>query len=178
MNKTQVIQGIALVADHQTPEIAQPGEESLNFPPAPIAPKRATILGLGTGAIASVGRNHFNAQLVQGRVQWISVIAFVSDQPLWELAEEARVEGGGDQGNFARRSRGGTSGERKTSTVCHCHELRTLAPLGWTHTSAPFFATINVPSMKHSERPSPPRSLRSVASASRIRSKTPSRTQR
>ena len=61
--------------------------------------------------------------------------------------------------DLVRRSRGGTSGERKTKTVCHCHELRTFAPLGRSHTSAPFFATMNVPSMKHSERSSLPRSF-------------------
>jgi hypothetical protein len=29
-----------------------------------------------------------------------------------------------------RRSRRRVDGDRKTSRVCHCHELRTLAPLG------------------------------------------------
>jgi hypothetical protein len=77
-----------------------------------------------------------------------------------------------------RRSRGGTQGERKTKTVCHCHELRTFAPLGRSHTSAPFFATTKVPSMKHSDRSSLPRSFRSRANASRVRSNVPSCTQR
>jgi hypothetical protein len=77
-----------------------------------------------------------------------------------------------------RRSRGGADGERKTKAVCHCHELRTFAPLGRSHTPAPFFATMNVPSIKHSVRSRPPRSLRSDAKASRMRSSVRSRTQR
>jgi hypothetical protein len=77
-----------------------------------------------------------------------------------------------------RRSRGGTRGERKTKTVCHGHELRTFAPLSFPHASAPFLATTKVPSIKHSDRSSLPRPLRSRANASRIRSYVPSWTQR
>ena len=32
-----------------------------------------------------------------------------------------------------------TDGERQTSAVCHCQELRTCAPLGLAHTSVPFW---------------------------------------
>jgi hypothetical protein len=74
-----------------------------------------------------------------------------------------------------RRSTGHVDGDRKTSAVCHCHELRTLAPLGRTHAEPPFFATTKVPSMKHSLRSSLPRSRRSSANTCRIRANTPVR---
>jgi len=75
-----------------------------------------------------------------------------------------------------RRSRRCVNGERKTSAVCNCHELRTFAPLGLSHSEPPFLATTNIPSIKHSLRSSSPRSRRSSASASRTARKTPSRT--
>ncbi len=56
----------------------------------------------------------------------------------------------------------------KTSAVCHCHELRTLAPLGLADASAPFFVATKVASMKHSDKSSLPRLRRSSASASRM----------
>jgi hypothetical protein len=78
-----------------------------------------------------------------------------------------------DKGDFMRASRIRVQGEWKTRSVCNNHELRTFAPLGLSHFCAPFFATTNVPSMKHSERFMAPRSSRSRASVSRIFRNTP-----
>ena len=75
-----------------------------------------------------------------------------------------------------RRIRRCVYGERKTSAVCNCHELRTLAPLGLSHSAPSFLAITNIPSMKHSVRSSSPRVWRSSASASNKLHKTPSRT--
>jgi hypothetical protein len=72
-----------------------------------------------------------------------------------------------------RRSAFFVYGDRKTSTVCDSHELRTLSPLGFTHTESPFLAAMKVPSMKHSLRFSLPRSFISSARARRIFSKAP-----
>jgi hypothetical protein len=67
-------------------------------------------------------------------------------------------------------------GDRKTIAVCHRHELRTLAPLGLSHSEPPFLATTNVPSIKHSDRSRSPRSLRSAARVSSTLRSVPSRT--
>jgi hypothetical protein len=170
MDEAQVIERMPLITDDQTPKIAQPGEKAFNLPTPPIASEWTPILRSGTDTSAAMGRDHLDAQVSQLCIQRIGIIGFVADQPLREVADEAGVEGGSDEGNLARRSRGGTSGERKTKTVCHCHELRTFAPLGRSHTPAPFLATTKVPSIKHSERSSLPRSFRSRASASKMRS--------
>ncbi len=66
--------------------------------------------------------------------------------------------------------------DRNTSAVCHCHELRTFAPLGLAHSSAPFFADTKVASTKHSLKSSLPRHRRSSANASSSRRSTPART--
>src|ERR687888_788636 len=61
------------------------------------------------------------------------------------------------------RSTSNGYGDRKTSAVCHCHDLRTFAPLGLSHPLSPFFAITNVPSIKHSLRSKSPRSFKSLA---------------
>jgi hypothetical protein len=75
-----------------------------------------------------------------------------------------------------RASTGHVHRDRKTKAVCHCHELRTFAPLGLSHVEAPFFARINVPSMKHSVKSRWPRSRKSSAKARRTFAIVPSLT--
>jgi hypothetical protein len=58
----------------------------------------------------------------------------------------------GHKGDFMRRSTCNVNGERKTKAVCHGHDLRTLAPLGLSHTTPAVFATTKVPLMKHADR--------------------------
>src|SRR5215469_2356553 len=106
-----------LVADDQAPEIAQPGEEPFDFPPFSVATERAAILGLRPGATAPVRRDHLDAQQVERHIQGVGIVAAVTDQSAGDLSDEAGVEGRSDEGNLSRRSRGDTSGERKTKTV-------------------------------------------------------------
>jgi hypothetical protein len=169
---------MALIADHETAEIAQPSEEPFDLPPTLVAAQRTPILGPGLLPVPTMRSNHLHAEVGEFCVKEIGVVGTISNQALGQRVDESRVERGGDEAALVRRSRGGTHGERKTSAVCHCHEFRTFAPLGRTNTSAPFLATMNVASMKHSERSSLPRTLRSVAKAARMRSNSPSRTQR
>ena len=67
-------------------------------------------------------------------------------------------------------------GDRKTRAVCHCHDLCTFAPLGFSHPLAPFFAMTKVPSMKHSVKSRSPRSCISCTNVRRITSNVPERT--
>lgn len=60
-----------------------------------------------------------------------------------------------------RASRRRVDGDGKTSAVGHGHEFRTFASLGRSHPEPLFFTTTKVPSIKHSERSSPPRRRRS-----------------
>jgi hypothetical protein len=105
MNETQVIQGVSLIPDDQSPEIAEPGEGALNFPPPSVPAQRAAILHLGPGAIAPIGCDHLDPQQLQSGIQRIRIVAFVPDQPLRALVDEAGVEGGSDKGNLARPTR-------------------------------------------------------------------------
>jgi hypothetical protein len=126
--------------------------------------------------VGPVGRDPLNPRLGQGDVQRITVIGLIPDQALGEFSGKGHSQRCWDKGDLRRRSRGCVDGEQKTRAVCHRHELRTLAPLALSHVEAPFFATIQLPSMKHSPRLRSPRSRRPVASASSTWRKVRSRT--
>ena len=145
LNEAEVVEGRALIAHHEPTEIAEPGEKSLDFPAAFVATKWSAILGLGLLSVAAVRSDHLDTKLGERCIEGVGVVGAVADEPLGQLRYDAGVEGGGNERHLVRRSRGGTSGERKTKAVCHCHELRPFAPLGFSHTPAPFFATMNVP---------------------------------
>lgn len=158
-----------------SPVILEPREQSFNFPSSPVSPQRPAVLRLSSRPY--VRCDHFNAELGELGVQPIRVVCFVSDQSFGSFLDERGFKRGTDKGDFMRRSRRDVDGDRKTSAVCNCHDLRTFAPLGRSNTEPPFLATTKVPSMKHSERSSPPRSWRSSARARKTRSRTPSLTQ-
>jgi len=167
---------MTLIAYWQSPEVAQPGKQALNFPAASIASQLTAVLGLWFTSVSAMWCNQLNAILGQSLVQWVAVIGAVTDQALRFLSDKGMLQRRLNQGYFMRASTCDAYGERKTSAVCHCHDLRTFAPLGLSHPWPPFLATTKVPSMKHSLRSRSPRSLRSWASSWRMRSMTPSAT--
>jgi hypothetical protein len=65
------------------------------------------------------------------------------------------------------------NGDRKARAVCHCHDFRTFPALGVSHGPAPFLATTNIPSMKHSDKSSWPRWHKSSAKVSNTARSTP-----
>jgi len=157
-------------------EVLQPGEQSLDFPTAMVPSERTTILGRWPLPIALVRSDQFNSAPTQPFIQGVTIIGSITNQPLWVLSGKAALERAFDQSDLMRRSTLRGYGDRKTRAICHCHELCTLAPLGFSHPAAPFFAMTKVPSMKHSVRSSLPRSFTSVTSALRTFSKTPAHT--
>jgi len=103
MDEAEVVERVALVADHQPAEVAEPSEEPLNLPAPPIAPQGPAILGLGALPTASMWRNHFNAEFQERLVQGVSVVGAVADDSLGQLVDEAGVEGGRDESDLVRR---------------------------------------------------------------------------
>ena len=76
--------------------------------------------------------------------------------------------------NFCRRGTFQPNSQRKTLTVDQYHPLRALAPLGFTHSEAPFFAGAKLPSKKVSSHLSRPSSSSAPNSARQASSQTPS----
>lgn len=176
MDEAQKVFLMVLISHNQTAEILKPGEQPLHFVTAAVAPERASVLCDGLFPIPTMRGDHFNSGCLQFFIQRVAVVSLIANQSFGEFIHEAFEESIRDKGDFMRRSRRCVNGERKTSAVCHCHELRTLAPLGFSHSAPPFLATTNIPSMKHSRRSSSPRDRRSSASASSTFRNTPSRT--
>jgi hypothetical protein len=77
---------------------------------------------------------------------------------------------------FVRRGAVDVDGQRKTGNRGDGHDFGPLAPLGWTHGQAPFFALAKLPSSKPSCSGSSPRRWSSCASARRAFSSCPLRT--
>ena len=122
----------------------------------------------------SMRNDHLNALVGPSLIQSIRVIGSVPDESLRSGLDPSVFQGGFYEGDFVRRSTLDGYGDRKTRAVCHCHELRTFAPLGRTRWVPPFFAATNRLSMKHSLTSRPLRSCKSCARGRRICSKVPS----
>ena len=155
----------------------QPCEEAFNFPATAVAPQRAAILRFEP--LLPVRGNHFNALILfQLGIKFVAIVSFVADQTARQLTGKGLGQGILHQRHFMRRRACHVKGERKTSSVCHCHDLGALATFGFTNGTAPFFAGANVPSIKASLKSSLPRSRKSSARASKTASNTPSFRQR
>lgn len=161
------------MASLYSPKILQPGKEALDLPSVSVAPQRPAILGTRFLAVSPMRCNQFYALLAQPFIQRITVIGSITDQFSWTLLCKTAFERAFDQSDFMRRSTFNGYGDRKTSAICHCHELCTLAPLGFSHPATPFFAMTKLPSMKHSVRSSLPRFLTSFTRARNTSSKIP-----
>ena len=181
MDEPAIVLDVPLIPHHQPAEVAEPREScpkgtQLDLPAPLVPPEHSAILRLRPRPVLAMRRDHRDPSGRQPLVQRVGVVRLVPDQPLRYRFDKPRVQHRIDEGDFVRRSARRANGDWKTSTVCHCHELRTLAPLGLAHTAAPFLAPTKVPSTKHSDTSMPPRSCRSVARAARTRSRAPSRT--
>ena len=177
MNKAEEVFDAQFVSSHQATEVMQPRKQTLDFPSMLKAAQLSTILRDASGAISLVRRDHLDALFLKFRVQPVTVVGAIADQSLRSSSNKALLKGSFDKGDLMRRSRRCVDGDRNTSAVCHCHELRTLAPLGLAHGAAPFLAPTKVPSIKHCAKSNLPRLRRSSANVSRIRFSVPVRTQ-
>ena len=167
---------MVLVTHQNTTKVLQPCKQPLDLPATLVAAQAAPVLRRWLLPVRLVRRDQLHLLLSQFFVQRVGVIRLVTNQAFRRGIGEPLDESVVDKSDFMRRSRRRVNGERKTRAVCHCHELRTFAPLGLSDFCAPFLATTNVPSIKHSDKSRPPRARRSSASVSSTRLSVPSLT--
>jgi hypothetical protein len=172
-DKSKIIVEATIMTNLNSSEVLQPGKQALNLPTPGIATQRASILSGRLLAVGLVRSNHLDALFLQSFVQWVTVVGSITDQSFRFFFRKSLFQGAFHQLHFMRRSTSNGYGERKTSAICHCHELCTFAPLGFSHPVAPFLAMTKLPSMKHSVRSSPPLSFRSRTRARSTSSTTP-----
>jgi len=174
-----IVLDVVFITNNQSAEVVKPGKKSLHFPTSFESTERPTILRfILRPAALSVWRDHLSAKPLEYlRVEPITVVSFVTDQLFRNIGDEALLQGLGDQLYFSRASTLCAYGDRKTVAVRNRHEFAALPTLCFPHAEPPFFAGTKVPSMKHSRRSNPPRSLRSWATAKSTCSSTFERTQ-
>ncbi len=164
------------VTHNYSPKVLQPRKQPLDFPSPFVTAQFSSVLRFRLFAIRFVRRNQLNIKLFQLFIKRIRVICFVADYLSWTFIGEAFGNSSPDEPHFMRRSTCRVNGERKTKAVCHCHDLRTFAPLGLSNSKAPFLADTNVPSIKVSDKSSLPRSSKSWANVSNTWRNLPSLT--
>ena len=152
---------MVFVSHRDAPEVVHPGKESLDLPSSSVAPQWSSVLSPCDDPVVSVWRDELDSLLSHSSIEPVAVIRKIPNKSLRPGASVALGESVLDKGDFMWLSRRRVDGDRKTSAVCHCHELRTLAPLGVSNAGAPFFATTKVASTKHSDILNLPRLSRS-----------------
>jgi hypothetical protein len=60
-DEAEVVERMALVADHEAAKVAQPGEEPFHLPVALVAAQLSAILGFGSLAVAAMRSDHLDA---------------------------------------------------------------------------------------------------------------------
>jgi hypothetical protein len=173
MNKGQEINSVEFKSRDDSPVIIQPRKEAFDFPATDISAQRAAILGRGLDPVALMRSNQSDFISAQLLIQGITIIGLVPNQYLGSIFDKSLSNGFCNQFRFMRRGAFDMYGERKTSAVCNCHDLGPLPSFSFPHGKTPFFAPAKEPSIKHSRRSRPPRSLRSWASNRNIFSNTP-----
>jgi hypothetical protein len=177
MYEAQIIFIVIVEARGNAAKVLQPCNQAFDLPSAFITAQCSTVLRGHFLPIRLMWRNHLDTNRAQLQVQWVRVIGFVANQLCGRFTSETRRKSVVDKGDFMRASTRCVGGDRKTSIVCHHHEFRAFAPLSLTNSAPPFFAAMNVPSMKHSDKSSSPRVRRSSARASKTLRSVPSLTQ-
>jgi hypothetical protein len=105
-----------------------------------------------------MGRDHFDTSaLLEVLIKTIAIISLITNQPLGSMNNKAAFNGGFNQFYFVGRSTLHVSGDRKTRSVCNCHDLGAFATLCLADSKTPFFAGTKVPSINASRMSMPPR---------------------
>ena len=147
------------IPNHNSPEVLKPGKKALHFPSAPVRSELPSILGVGFLAPFAVRGNHLNLALIhQALIQVIAVIRLVTDKSIGSISGKAAVNCFFNQFHFMGRSAFNVSGDRKTRSVCDCHDLGAFATLRLADSKTPFFAGAKLPSIKASRMSIWPRS--------------------
>lgn len=90
-------------------------------------------------ATPTVWGDELHGSLVpQPLVEFVAVVGLVSDEPLGQLVQEAVIERDLEDFDLVGRSARDANGDKKTTAVDSCHDLRPLVPLGFSDAGLPF----------------------------------------
>lgn len=181
MKERSINSNKSFIADHKSPEIANPGKGSFNLPSPLFSSQFSAILCFGSLAVFAMGAYKFYSSLLELVTKWIAVVAFVRDQALGPALRPARAvswnldlfKGLINECHFRRGCRGKEASQRNTLTVDHHHPLCTFTFLRFANTLPPFFAGAKLPSMNASSQCKSVSSSRSARYLRHTSSQTP-----
>lgn len=167
------------ISNHNSPEVLKSGKKVLHLPSTPIRSQFASILGFRFLAPFSMRRNHFDISFIkQSLIQILAIIFLVTDKFIGGIFGKITVDGFFNQCYFMGRSAFNVSGDRKTRSVCDCHDLGAFATLCLADSKTPFFAGVKQPSMEATRISIWPPSYRSSTNSCAMPLKTPCSTHR
>lgn len=180
MKESAINYNIPVPSDNKPPEISQPRKSSFDFPATFISSHLAAIMVFTFLIVLSVWANQFNASLFQLFAIIITIVTFISYQPLRLLFRPSlswtrhcdSVERFFEERNFTGGRRVQVVAQRNSFAVDHHHPLRSLAAFGFSDTQAPFLAGAKLPSINVSLQSNCPFSSSSERNARHIESHT------
>jgi hypothetical protein len=164
-----------IIAHHESSVVAEPGEGALNDPASFVAAQGPTVLRRRFAPILPMRGDQFDATRCQLLSQRVAIVTAVSNQTtrLLPTSYADRFECRLDEFDLRRGSRVKVVSQRNTRAVDHHHPLCPLAPLGFSHSGAPFFAGAKLPSRNDSLHFNCCCSFNSARNARQIVSHTP-----
>lgn len=156
--------------------VLNPSKETFNFPSSAVSSELPSILCFFFFPIRFMRSNQFYFSFLQFQVQFITIIRFISNQSLGLCFDEFGINSFLNKFAFMCVCSKGPYGERKTRSVCDCHDLCPFAFFSFSNMKPPFLALAKVPSIKHSVISIFPRSFRSLANDHKTLSHVPERT--
>lgn len=174
MEERLIASQIAVPADRQAAEVAQPSKRPFHFPASAIASQFATILCRWFFSAATVRTNQFNPTMTPTRTQRITIRSTIINQPFGLVFGTSRPpardldlgQSGFDERHFVGRRRVEVGCQRNSLAACHHHPLCTLAAFCFSDAGPPFLAGAKLPSAKHSSQSN---RWSASSSASRVR---------
>ena len=171
----------AVVAHHQSAEVAEPREGTFHDPSSLVAPQRPTVLRRRFASVLPMRHDQLDAACRQLLAQGVAIVTAVGDQAARLLPRTTaampvpytdRLERRRDEPDLRRGSSVKVVSQRNTRAVDQYHPLRALAPLGFADSAAPFLAGAKLPSIKDSLHFNCWRSFNSPRKARQIVSQT------
>ena len=165
----------AVIAYDQSSVVAEPSEGAFNDPASFVAAQRPTVLRWRFAPVLPVRGDQFDPLTRQLPAQRVAIVTAIGNQAAKPLPApySDRLERRFDEFDLRRGSRVKVVSQRNTRAVDHHHPLCSLAPLGLSHSGAPFFAGAKLPSRNDSLHFNCCCSFNSARNARQIVSQTP-----
>ena len=137
-----------IISDHDSREVRNPAEGSLNDISSPVVIPEAIVLSIHVPMILAMGNQQTDPSFLQPFSSGIAVVSLVCDYSFGSCPWSSRASFGDSdlskrsikERDLSRRGRVGMASERNTLAIDQYQALRSLSPLGFPDSRAPFFA--------------------------------------